>query len=173
LVIPENAQHLSGTFLRIERSRIAFGVRDDSVCSDIQTAVRIPAPRMAGFWKVSHQTEKLFDFSDKFDAQKCKGPERWATTHNRIERGRPTSHIPEKLQTFRIGYAHKLVRMLVARVSLVLHARSRHFSVPNFRASTGCFSSKPLRHPIPSLRWQTGRNAGRADSPYPHINPKS
>jgi hypothetical protein len=82
LVIPENAQHLSGTFLRIERSRIAFGVRDDSVCSDIQTAVRIPAPRMAGFWKVSHQTEKLFDFSDKFDAQKCKGPEHRATTSN-------------------------------------------------------------------------------------------
>ena len=100
---------------------------------EFQTAAHDPAPRLAGFWKVSHQTEKLFDFSDKFDAQKYKGPEHRATTSN-INRTRSPS-VP-----------------------------ARHFTVPNFRASTGCFSSKPLRHPIPSLRWQTGRNAGRADS---------
>ena len=57
---------------------------------EFQTAAHVPAPRVAGFWKVSHQTEKLFDFSDKFDAQKCKGPERWATTQYLVERGRPT-----------------------------------------------------------------------------------
>ena len=122
----EQAKCRAGVLLRFKGYRIAFGVRDDNLPKNmIQTAVHVPAR-----WK-----RRAVEYE-------CKGPERWATTHN-FNRTR-SPNVP-----------------------------ARHFTVPNFRASTGCFSSKPLRHPIPSLRWQTGRNAGRADSPYPRINPKS
>jgi len=62
----------------------------------------IPRHEWPGFGKDRIKPKSCRLFGQVDAPAKCKGPEHRATTSNIVERGFPASHIPEKLQTFRI-----------------------------------------------------------------------